>query len=257
MTDERRQAAEGRDATAGPSPDAQAAEETQAAGPPPGPQAAAEGQAAGEARAEAEAAPGAQGPAEGELHPAEHRGWRELYASASQLVRHWEALADRLPDAEASGELRSGAAAAARLLDELAPTTAAYGLHGEPAAEGLGTRWAGTRIHLRDRTLDRNQALRLSLLDIQHLTTLLLYLAALADRRQDDRLATFCRRWERTLRRIENAVRRAAAAAGADADWAIQPLDTSAVGRAAHGAAHAVGTLGEWIDRRRAERSTT
>ena len=196
--------------------------------------------------------------AAGELHPSEHRGYRELYAFARQLVRHWEELSERLPSGdEATGALADGVAAARRLLDELAQTTPAYDLHGRPAADGLGARSAGARTKLRDRAMDRNQALRFAVLDVQHVTTLLLYLAAVADSRGDERLAGFCRRWERSLRRIENAVRKAAAATGADPDAAIEPLDTSPLGRAAHSAAYAAGSLGEWIDRRRAERRSS
>ncbi len=41
---------------------------------------------------------------------------------------------------------------------------------------------------------------------------------------------------------------------GEDPDAAIEPLDSSKVGRAAHGAAYAAGTVGEWVDRRVARR---
>ncbi|MDP8944092.1 MAG: hypothetical protein M3N16_08260 [Actinomycetota bacterium] len=192
-----------------------------------------------------------------ELHPSEHRGYRELYVTVRRLAGHWEELARRLPGEEPVDTLRDGVAAARRLLEELAPTTADYGLHGQPAAQGLGARLADTRNQLRDRSLDRNQAVRFAVLDVQHVTTLLLYLAAVADSRGDERLAGFCRRWERSLRRIENAARKAAAATGADPDAAIEPLDTSSLGRAAHGAAYAMGSLGEWVDRRRSERRSS
>jgi hypothetical protein len=35
---------------------------------------------------------------------------------------------------------------------------------------------------------------------------------------------------------------------------AIEPLDASPAGRVAHGAAYAMGTLGEWFDKRAAGR---
>jgi hypothetical protein len=38
---------------------------------------------------------------------------------------------------------------------------------------------------------------------------------------------------------------------GATPDAAIERLDPSPAGRVAHGAANAVGTVGEWVDRRR------
>ena len=190
-----------------------------------------------------------------EPHPAENRGYRELHAFARQLSRHWGALAERLPEGEAAAALRDGAQAGGRLLDELGPRIEPYGLYGEPAAQATGARLGGLRVQVRDRLLDRNQALRWAVLDIQHVTTLLLYLAEVADSQADEDLAGFCRRWERSLRRIENTVRRAAAASGEDPGAATEPLDGSPLGRVAHGAAHAMGTFGEWIDRRRAERA--
>lgn len=190
-----------------------------------------------------------------ELHPAENRGYRELSASARQLAEHWTALADRLPAGPAPTALAQGAAAAERMLVELEPAIAAYGLHNRPAAQGLGATVATARQQLRDRSLERGQAVRLAVLDVQHLTTLLLYLASVADTRADETLGGFCRRWERSLRRVENGVRKAAAELGSDPDGALVPLDESPVGRAAHSAATAVGSLGEWIDRKRAERS--
>jgi hypothetical protein len=50
------------------------------------------------------------------------------------------------------------------------------------------------------------------------------------------------------------AVRRAANELGATPDSAIQPLDPSPAGRAAHRMAWAVGTVGEWTDRQVARR---
>ena len=190
-----------------------------------------------------------------ELHPSEHRGYRELYVFTRLLVRHWAAIAERLPEGDEAAVLREGVEAGRRLLDELDATTPDYGLHGEPAAQGLGKRVAGTRFQLRDRALDRNQALRFAVLDAQHVTTLLLYLATVADSRGDERLGGFCRRWERSLRRIENAVRKVAAGTGSNPDAAVEPLDSSPLGRAAHGTAYAMGALGEWVDRRRGGRA--
>jgi hypothetical protein len=39
-----------------------------------------------------------------------------------------------------------------------------------------------------------------------------------------------------------------------DPDAAIEPLDHGALGRAGHRVANTAGTLGEWFDRRAAER---
>jgi hypothetical protein len=188
------------------------------------------------------------------LHPAQNRGLRECYAFARQLARHWETLAPRLGNGHGAEELRAGATAAGTLLDELSALTESYGLYGFPAAQGVGARLAGVRNVVTDRTLERNQALRMAVLDVQHLTTLLAYLGAIGEQRSDAEMTAFCGRWERKLKRIEGQVRRAAIASGADPDAAIEPLDSSALGRAGHRVANAAGTLGEWVDRRAAER---
>jgi hypothetical protein len=188
------------------------------------------------------------------LHPAQNRALRELYAFSRQLLAHWTRLAQRLGAGPESKVLEAGAEAARTLLRELADLTPAYGLHGFPAAQGVGARIAGVRNVVADRALERNQALRLALHDVQHLTALLGYLAALADSRGDERLRDFCARWERRLRRHESALRRAAVAAGQDPDSAVEPLDRTAAGRAGRGLANAMGTFGEWFDRRAAQR---
>ena len=82
--------------------------------------------------------------------------------------------------------------------------------------------------------------------------TLLAYLAAVSEGRGNPRLAEFCRTWEERLTSQASAVRGAVVELGADPDAAIEPLDPSPVGRAAHGVTHAAGTIGEWIDRRTA-----
>jgi hypothetical protein len=184
------------------------------------------------------------------LKPAENRGYRELYSTSRQLVNHWQSLASRLDASEAALVLEKGAGTVRGLLDELAETTPKYNLYGAPAAQGVGAALSGARKNLIDRALERNQALRLAVLDIQHLTTLLPYLAALADGREDEELAAFCRSWERKLKRVESAVRKAAVSAAADPDAAIEPYDDSRLGRFAHSAAEAIGTMGEWRDRR-------
>jgi hypothetical protein len=183
------------------------------------------------------------------LHPAENRGYRELYAYARQLCDHWSALAARLPGTDAAGVLVKGSESARELISELKPATEAHGLHGQPAAQGVGRSLARQRDGQRDRFLERNQALRFAVEDMQHVTTLLAYLGALADTRGDADLSDLCGRWERKLRRTESAMRKAAVAGGSDPDAAIEPLDGSAAGRAAHTVGYAVGTVGEWFDR--------
>jgi hypothetical protein len=188
------------------------------------------------------------------LHPAENRAYRELYAGARQLADHWSTLAERFAGSGAATPLETGAESARGLLAELGPLTAAHGLHGYPAAEGVGLSFARGRVALRDRFLERNQALRLAVLDLQHLTTLLGYLAALAKTRGDEDAAGFCGRWERKLRRVESAARKAAIESGAAPNEAVEPLDASPVGRAAHGVGYAMGTVGEWVDKQVADR---
>ena len=96
--------------------------------------------------------------------------------------------------------------------------------------------------------LERNQALRLAVGDAEHVTTLLLYLAALAERRDDVALAAFHRRWAGEIGGARDAVRDAAIALAADPEDAVRPAEPSALGRAGHAAANAVGTMGEAFD---------
>jgi hypothetical protein len=188
------------------------------------------------------------------LHPAQNRALRELYAAARQLSRHWSTLADRLGAGDGVLELRAGAQAAEELVGELEDLTAGYGLHGFPAAEGMGARVAGVRNSLADRALERNQALRMAVLDVQHVVTLCGYLVELGRAGGDEKMVEFCGRWERKLKRLESRVRRAAVAEGNDPDAAIVPLDDGPIGRAGHRVATVAGTLGEWFDRRAADR---
>jgi hypothetical protein len=185
-----------------------------------------------------------------DLHPAQNRGLRELYATTRQLAEHWSALAARMRGTPAAGVLEDGVASAGELLDALPPLTEARGLYGGRAAHSVGVSVAGSRSHVGDRFLERNQALRTAVLDVQHVVTLLGYQAVLADQRADEELARTLRRFERALLSIERAARRAAVKLGEEPDVAVQPLDRSPAGRAAHGAANAVGTVGEWVDRR-------
>jgi hypothetical protein len=188
------------------------------------------------------------------LHPAQNRGLRELYAAARQLSLHWSTLADRLGAGDGVAELRAGARAADELVEELAELTAGYGLHGFPAAQSVGARVAGVRNTLADRTLERNQALRMAVLDVQHVVTLSAYLAELGRTGKDEKMVEFCGRWERKLKRLESRVRKAAVAEGTNPDAAIVALDDGPIGRAGHRVASVAGTLGEWFDRRAAER---
>ena len=192
----------------------------------------------------------------GSLHPAENRGYRELYASARQLASHWSRLARRLPPSTA-GPFERGVVAADDLISELEPLTASYGLHGKPAAQGVGLSFAQGVTAVRDPFLELERATRLGLLDLQHLTTLLGFLGAAAQSRGDERLREFCGRWERRLRRIESAARARAVELGADPDAAIRPFDPSPLGRAAQSVGYAAGAVGEWIDRQAGRRRSS
>lgn len=146
--------------------------------------------------------------------------------------------------------LRAGAAAADDLLTELAAQTAARGLHGRPAAQSVGARLAFARNALLDPALEVNQALRLAALDLQHVVTLLAYLARLAAGRADLELEGFLLRHRDALRDHERAVRLAAVAIADAPDRAITPAKPGLAGRLGHGVANAVGTAGEWVDGR-------
>jgi hypothetical protein len=182
------------------------------------------------------------------LFPAEHRGLRELYATARQLVAHWERLGPRL----GVPALEEGAVAGRELLGELASQTAAFGLHGRPAAQGVGARLGGLRNVAMDVTLERNQALRTALLDVVHVTTLLTYLAAVADERSDAPFAAWLRGWAERLEQSRAAVMDAVLAEAGSPEHAVEPATPGVVGRAGHAVATGLGTLGEAIDARAA-----
>jgi hypothetical protein len=181
------------------------------------------------------------------LYRAEHRALRELYAGARQLCGHWIRLAERIGGRPAT-VLEHGARATEELLDELANRTGEHGLHGFPAAQGAGGRLAGVRNNAGDLLLERNQALRMAVLDVQHLTTLLAYLQRLAATRGDEALAAFHRRWEERLLEVEREARAVAVEQGCDPASAVVPADQSPLGRAGHHVASALGSAGEAID---------
>ncbi len=181
------------------------------------------------------------------LLPAEHRALRELHATTRQVESHWAKLARRLGGNEAE-LLLEGADTAGDLLAELRERIGAdHDLHGQPAAQAVGARLAGAR-GFSDLLLERNQAFRAALLDLQYVTTLLGYTAQLATTRGDAPLAAWHHEWEQRLRALEERGRAAAAAMGADPEAAIAPADDGTLGRAGARFGAAVGTLGEAID---------
>lgn len=173
---------------------------------------------------------------------------------ARHLRDHWRALGGRLestaPDEAAL--LREGSVLARGLIGELTDVTAARGLHGRPAAQGLGARLASVHSVVLDTSLEVNQALRFAALDVVHVVTLLDYLAGLARADGDAELEAFLAGWAPRMRAQEEAVRAAAVALGAAPDTSIRNAAPGLAGRVAHGAAAALGTVGEWVDRRAA-----
>jgi hypothetical protein len=188
------------------------------------------------------------------LHPAENRGYRELYVTGRQAAKRLGRMALSFDGTDAREALDKAVESLGKLLDELGPLTARHDLYGDVAAQGGGANLGLLRGAVLDRFLERNQALRLAVDDLEHVTTLLAYLSGVSETRGDTTLAEFCGSWERRMRRQVSAVRKAAVALGTAPDTAIEPLDPSRVGRAAHGAAWAFGTFGEWTDRQVARR---
>ena len=185
------------------------------------------------------------------LFPAEHRALRELYAFARQVGGHWSRLADKLDPAPEV--LDRGVEASKELLAELAERTAAYGLHGVPAATGAGV-WTSRLRGAGDLLLERNQALRSSVLDVQHVVTLVAYLGALAAKRNDTALAAWHRGWEVRLVALRDDIHAAAVAEADEPERAVEAYDSSKLGRAGHKIAVGLGTLGEAFDGRAAKR---
>ena len=90
--------------------------------------------------------------------------------------------------------------------------------------------------------------MRIAVLDIEHVATLLGQLGALAAARGDHELASFCHDWEASIRPEVEAVREAAVSLGDSPERAAAPLDSSLLGRAAHGAFWMLGAVGEAVD---------
>lgn len=184
------------------------------------------------------------------LHPAENRGYRELFLTTRKTEGHLSRLAPAFTGDPTEAVLAAAAQSLRKVLEELRPPLARAGLHTEKAAEGSGANMGAFRALVIDRFLERNQALRGAVEEIEHVTTLLAYLGNVSEARGDGELPELCRSWERRLRRQVGLVRKAAVELGADPDIAIRPVDDSKAGRAAHSTTNAVGTMGEWLDRR-------
>ena len=184
-----------------------------------------------------------------QLHPAEHRAYRELYAASRQLVTRWRRIGSALEGTPVGDRLEEGAAETSVLLTELAPRTAIHGLYGTPTAQGMGARIADLRTAFMDRSGDTGLVVRSAVLDMEHVTTLLRHLAELARARGDHNMAGFCEEWAGRLESNLDSVREAAVELGADPDRTSAPLDDSVVNRAAHGVGWVLGSIGEAVDK--------
>lgn len=182
------------------------------------------------------------------MHSAEHRALRELRVFGTQLRAHWEHLGRKLGGPEAA-LLAAGAADAGAMLSELEAVSTARDVPTRPAA-ALAGRATSARPMAPDHLLERNQALRYALLDVQHCATLLQYAAALAAARGDEELRARLAAWQERLEGHESAVRAAVLALGARPDDAVAPAIPTVPGRLGQRLAASGGTLGVWIDRR-------
>jgi hypothetical protein len=188
------------------------------------------------------------------LHPAEHRAYRELYVACRQLLNRWGRLSEAMKGTKVARALDSASAQVERLLAELGPRTAEYGLHAGPAAHGVGARIADVRGAVADRGADTGMVVRFAVLDIEHIATLLAHLSRLASTRGDAALAAFCDVWAASTRVEVKNVRKAAVALGEDPDRTAAPLDDSVTTRAAHRMGWLLGSVGEAVDRATAPR---
>ncbi len=193
------------------------------------------------------------------LHPAEHRAYRELYLTSRQLVSRWARLISALEGTPHAEVLERGRDRIEELLDALPAETERRGLFAGPMALGTGARIGDLRSLIIDRSADSGMVMRAAVLDIEHVATLLGQLGALAAARGDDELASFCRTSEASIRPEVEAVRVAAASLGDSPERTAAPLDSSLLGRAAHGVGWVLGAAGEAVDnvtgRRRGRRA--
>lgn len=182
------------------------------------------------------------------MHPAAHRGLRELIAAGHLLTHRWSRLADHLPDT--ADVLHEGVRETQAMTDALSTLGASREIAVGGAAVGLGAGLGQAMARAGEPFLERNQALRTAVLDIHHTTLGLHYLERVARAEADDELAAACADWAHRLVDIEGRVRDAAIAEGDDPQRAVEPVDDSAIGRVAHTVASSIGSAGEWVDTR-------
>ena len=164
------------------------------------------------------------------LHPAETRAYRELMQSAEEARTRLRRVGGHLDD-RPRGVADKASDALGEMLLALRPSLAEHDLHSEIAARGSGARIGAVRAEVLDRYLERNQALRFAVDDVEHVITLLGYVAAVSETRGKKNLPELCRNWERKIRRHGTALRRAAIELGSNPDEAIEPLDPRPIER--------------------------
>lgn len=184
------------------------------------------------------------------LHPTEHRGYRELYLSLQSMQKHWMRLSRDTEDEAALDVLRFGVHRTGTLLRELKAVTEPFEVYGGPRALGAGRLSAAVQNLVRDPFLELNQAMRLAVLDTEHIANLLEYLAAAANQRQDEATEAFFSKWERRFRDLSRKARKAAIALLASPDQCLQPAHDSLRGKLCNRAAVLIGTYGEASDLR-------
>jgi hypothetical protein len=116
-------------------------------------------------------------------------------------------------------------------------------------AQNVGARLADVRTGIADRGGDTGMVARFSILDGEHLVTLLRQLAELARARQDRDMAGFCEDWAVRFEPHLDAVRQAAVELGKDPDRTAAPVADTALNKAAHGVGWTFGAFGEGVDR--------
>lgn len=188
------------------------------------------------------------------LHPAENRGYRELILTAEEARTRLSKLAGHL-ELEPRAVCDKAAETLGDLIKAITPALAEHELYTEVAARGGGARIGSVRASILDRFLERNQVLRFAVDDLEHIATLLAYLGNVSEAQRKKNLPELCRTWERKVRRQVGLVRKAAVEMGTDPSEAIEPIDPTPVGQAAHGAAVAAGAVGEAVDKAAAKGS--
>ncbi len=183
-----------------------------------------------------------------DLHPTEHRGYRELHLSLKSLQQHWGRLAGCIEQGDCVDVLRFGAHRAGTLMRELRPVTESLNIYGGPQALAAGRLAAAIQNFVRDPFLEINQAVRFAILDAEHIANLLAYLAAAAEGRGDSDRAAFLIKWSGRFGDLREKLRESALAMIEDPEFCIRPVYRTLPGRVAQRFAVMLGNFGETAD---------